>query len=217
MSDDAMKHYYARRAGEYESIYHKPERQHDLRLLESRIAELLAGHCVLEIACGTGYWTQFASRGARAITATDINPEVIAIAQTKTYHVAPNFQLADAYAPQNIAGDFDALLSAFWWSHIPKQRLAKFLGNLHKSLAPGSLMVFLDNRFAEGSSTPIAHTDKSGNTFQDRILKDGTTHRVLKNFPSADEVRASLAPFAETIEITELEYFWLAVCRTKRS
>lgn len=212
-----MKQYYARRAEEYEDIYQKPERQHDLRLLESRIAELLTRTNVLEIACGTGYWTQFASRSARSITATDINPEVIAIAQTKAYRVAPNFQLADAYAPQNIAGNFDALLSAFWWSHIPKQRLADFLGNLHKKLPTGALMVFFDNRYVESSSTPVAFADQFGNIYQDRTLKDGSTHRVLKNFPSADEVRASLAPFAETIEITELEYYWLAVCRTKRA
>ncbi len=115
---------------------------------------------MLEIACGTGYWTQFASSSALSITATDINPEVIAIAESKAYHVAPNFLIADAYAPQNIAGKFDALLSAFWWSHIPRQRLPEFLDNLHKRLPPGSLMVFLDNRYVEGSSTPLAFTDE---------------------------------------------------------
>ncbi len=215
MSDDTMKHYYARRAGEYESIYHKPERQHDLRLLESRIAEQFAGCNVLEIACGTGYWTQYASRTARSITATDINPEVIAIAKTKTYGVVPHFLIADAYTPQDIAGTFDALLSAFWWSHVPKQQLAEFLGNLHKRLPPGSLMVFMDNRYVEGSSTSPAITDESGDTFQSRILKDGTTHRVLKNFPSSEEIKNALARCAEDIQVTELEYYWLATCRTK--
>ena len=115
-----MKQYYARRADEYEAIYHKPERQSDLRLLESRIAEVFAGRKVLEIACGTGYWTQFASRSALSITATDINPEVIAVAETKQYGVVPRFIIADAYRLQEMAGDFAALLCAFWWSHVPK-------------------------------------------------------------------------------------------------
>lgn len=210
-----MKQYYARRAGEYESIYHKPERQHDLRLLESRIAEIFAGCNVLEIACGTGYWTQFASRNALSITATDINPEVIAIAAIKAFHTTPTFLIADAYAPQDIAGTFDALLSAFWWSHVPEQQLAEFLGNLHKRLPPRSLMVFLDNRYVEGSSTPLAFTDESGNTFQDRALADGTTHRVLKNFPSSEEIKNALTRYATDIQVTELKYYWLATCRTK--
>lgn len=210
-----MKQYYARRAGEYEGIYHKPERQHDLRLLESRIAEIFAGRIVLEIACGTGYWTQFASRNALSITATDINPEVIAIAKTKTYDVAPQFLIADAYTPQDITGNFDALLSAFWWSHVPKQQLAEFFGNLHKRLPPGSLIVFMDNRNVEGSSTPLAFTDESGNTFQDRPLKDGTTHRVLKNFPDSEEITNALTRYATDIQVTELEYYWLATCLTK--
>ncbi|MBK7091432.1 MAG: methyltransferase domain-containing protein [bacterium] len=209
-----MKQYYARRADEYEAIYHKPERQSNLRLLESRIAEVFAGRKVLEIACGTGYWTQFASRSALSITATDINPEVIAVAETKQYGVAPTFLIADAYRPQEIAGDFDALLCAFWWSHVPKQQLAEFLKPLSQKLPTGSLMVFLDNRYVEGSSTPIAHTDESGNTFQDRALKDGTTHRVLKNFPRSEEIKIALARFADDIEITELEYYWLAKCRS---
>lgn len=215
MSDDTMKQYYARRAGEYESIYHKPERQHDLRLLESRIAELFSGRHVLEIACGTGYWTQFAARTAHSITATDINPEVIAIAAAKEYRAAPLFLIADAYAPQNIVGDFDALLSAFWWSHVPKRHLAEFLGNLCKRLPPGSPIVFLDNRFVEGSSTPVAFTDQFGNTYQDRVLKDGSTHRVLKNFPGSDEIKSSLSPKAEDIAVLELEYYWLATGRTR--
>lgn len=212
-----MKQYYALRAGEYEGIYLMPERQDDLRVLESRIATIFAGHNVLEIACGTGYWTQFASRSARSITATDINPEVIAIAETKSYRVAPHFLIADAYNPQTIAGDFNALLSAFWWSHVPKQLLGEFLRQLHEKLPSGSLMVFLDNRYVVGSSTALSYTDEFENTFQDRTLKDGTSHRVLKNFPSSEQIKDALANCAEEIDVVGLEYYWLATCRTKRS
>lgn len=215
MSDDAMKQYYARRAGEYESIYHKPERQSDLRLLESRISTIFSGCSVLEIACGTGYWTQFASRSARSITASDINPEVIAIAKSKAYPVVPEFLIADAYAPDTIAGNFDAMLSAFWWSHVPKQRLEEFIGGLHKRLPAGALMVFVDNRYVEGSSTQVDFVDEAGNSYQDRTLKDGSAHRVLKNFPSSNEISRVLAPFAEEIAVTEIEYYWLVSCRRK--
>ena len=210
MPDESMKSYYAQRAREYERIYAKPERQADLRQLESRIGSMFTGCDVLEIACGTGYWTQFAANTARSITATDINPEVIAIAKSKSYRTQPIFLVADAYAPTTIPGKFNALLSAFWWSHIPKERLDEFLSALHQRLAPGSLVAFLDNRYVEGSSTLISSTDAYRNTYQDRRLDDGSIHHVLKNFPSIGEIEAALVGRSTDLEILELQYYWLA-------
>src|SRR5688572_19001903 len=50
--------YYSKRAGEYERIYEKPERQSDLAKLKDVVRSFFASHVVLEVACGTGYWTQ---------------------------------------------------------------------------------------------------------------------------------------------------------------
>ena len=69
-------------------------------------------------------------------------------------------------------------------------------------------MVFLDNRFVPGSSTPIAESDAEGNTYQVRTLADGSTHRVLKNFPDRDALMAIVAPLAAVIEYREWQYFW---------
>src|ERR1051326_861454 len=77
--------YYARRAGEYEKIFAKPERQPDLVALRALLPGLFAGRDVLEIACGTGYWTPIISESARSILATDINEEVLDIARHKAY------------------------------------------------------------------------------------------------------------------------------------
>ena len=86
MTDDAsLIDYYAKRANEYERIYQKPERQNDLEILRNLFRKILAGKNVLEIACGTGYWTQVISQTANSITATDINEEVLQIARTKIY------------------------------------------------------------------------------------------------------------------------------------
>ena len=59
MKDSALLDYYARRAQEYEQIYQKPERQIKLALLKAYLIKLLAERDVLEVACGTGYWTAF--------------------------------------------------------------------------------------------------------------------------------------------------------------
>jgi len=46
---------------------------------------VIRGLDVLEVACGTGYWTQSVARGADATLATDLNTEVMEIARLKHY------------------------------------------------------------------------------------------------------------------------------------
>src|SRR5882672_3878728 len=82
-STPPMEHYYSKRAAEYEQIYQKPERQHELEWLRSRVPELCRGRTVLEVACGTGYWTQFIARTAARVHACDINESVLEVAREK--------------------------------------------------------------------------------------------------------------------------------------
>ncbi len=81
---DQLADYYAKRATEYERIYAKPERQADLAALRARIGKIFKGKHVLELACGTGYWTDVIASSAAQVTALDVNEEVLKIARTKT-------------------------------------------------------------------------------------------------------------------------------------
>jgi demethylmenaquinone methyltransferase/2-methoxy-6-polyprenyl-1,4-benzoquinol methylase len=74
-------------------------------------------------------------------------------------------------------------------------------------------MVFMDNRFVAGSSTPINRRDAEGNTYQVRRLEDGSEHEVLKNFPTESEVREVLADRATGFSWTELPYYWFLTYR----
>jgi demethylmenaquinone methyltransferase/2-methoxy-6-polyprenyl-1,4-benzoquinol methylase len=56
---------------------------------------------------------------------------------------------------------------------------------------------------------PIAETDEEGNTYQHRVLKDGSTHRVLKNFPSEAELAEVFAPWASAWKFQQRDNFWL--------
>ena len=80
---NSMEHYYQARAPEFESVYEKPERQADLAKLRSWLEKETRGATVLEIACGTGYWTGVAAAVARAITATDFNAGPLEIARSR--------------------------------------------------------------------------------------------------------------------------------------
>ena len=211
-----LERYYARRAAEYERIYDKPERQHELEWLRHRVPELLRERIVLEVACGTGYWTQFIARTARKVHACDINESVLEIAREKPIprdRVA--FFKADAISLEGVPAGCDAAFAGFWWSHVRKSELAKFVANLSAKLVPGSLVVMLDNSFAEGSSTAMSRRDAEGNTYQMRSLANGEEHEVLKNFPTAAELADAMRPVAAEAHLESLKYYWLMVARLK--
>lgn len=209
-----MEAYYARRAAEYERIYSKPERQADLARMRDDIPALFKGAHVLEIACGTGYWTPLIAEQAESVTALDYNQETMEIARRKSYPKKNvTFQQGDAYALPGWPRKFTAAYAGFWWSHVPLARLDAFLGGLSKHLERGATVAFMDNRYVERSSTPISRRDAEGNAYQNRRLDDGSTHEVLKNFPSPQELQARLKRFGNDVRCTEYEYYWLATYR----
>jgi SAM-dependent methyltransferase len=208
--------YYAARAAEYERVYDKPERQSDLGLLRGIVAEYFRGCGVLEVACGTAYWTAHIAATARSVTATDISSEVLEVARAKPWPqpATVTFGVADAFDLAAVTGQFDAAFVGFWWSHVPRARLGEFLEGLHDRLLPDARVMVLDNGYVEGSSTPISRRDATGDTYQRRTLSTGDSTEVLKNFPSADEVRDRLLRHHGTaVEVVSLEYFWYATCR----
>jgi demethylmenaquinone methyltransferase/2-methoxy-6-polyprenyl-1,4-benzoquinol methylase len=79
----SMRDYYARRATYYERVYLKPERQRDLRTMEAWLPSMFVGRRVLEVACGTGWWTPHGASFAREWLATDQNPETIEVARRR--------------------------------------------------------------------------------------------------------------------------------------
>lgn len=209
-TEASMAAYYARRAAEYERIYAKPERQADLRAMAAALAAPFAGRRVLELACGTGWWTPHGAARAAHWRATDLNPETLAVARSKPLPPAVRLQRADAYTLAELGDEtFDAAFAGFWWSHVPRTRLRAWLDTLHARLQPGAVVVLMDNRYVPGSSTPIHRRDADGNTYQRRPLDDGSLHEVLKNFPDADEAIAALGLRARAPVWTAHTHYWV--------
>jgi demethylmenaquinone methyltransferase/2-methoxy-6-polyprenyl-1,4-benzoquinol methylase len=208
---ETLAGYYAKRAPEYERIYAKPERQKDLHTLRKFVARTLAGCDVLEVACGTGWWTEVLAGTARSVVATDINDEVLAIAKTKSFPCDNvSFQRCDALRLDQVSGEFNAGLAAFWWSHLTRAALQQFMHSFHSRLKPGSTVVFIDNIYVEGSSTPISRRDADRNTYQMRKLDDGSSTEVLKNFPTDAEMAEALGDIADGLRVDRSTYYWAA-------
>jgi len=195
-------------AAEYDHGYLKPERQENLRIVEDWLPDFFSKAKVLEVACGTGYWTQFIAPAAEHIVAIDTAPETIRMARKRITNSKVSFIDGDAYELEHDIGKFNAAFAGFWFSHIPKARRREFILGLNALLEPGSKVILIDNRYVEGSSSPLTQYDAHGNTYQTRILEDGTAHRILKNFPCASEFKSLMIDLGQQCKFTSWEYFW---------
>ncbi len=202
--------YYQNRAKEYDLVYDKPERQNDLKKLHAYLKKAFEHKTVLEIACGTGYWTQTIAETCQMIHATDINSAVLEIAQSRNYntpHVL--FEQKDLWSFERVAEHMDGLFGGFIWSHLLKKDLPRFLNMVKNLVAQNGVLVFIDNKYVEGSNTPIARIDDYSNTYQIRKLQNGAEYEVLKNFPTKTEMAILIAPFGLEMEWMELDYYWV--------
>ena len=206
-----LSEYYAQRAAYFEEIYQLPERQSDLDELTRHLQLLMNNKKVMEVACGTGYWTERIVDHAGSILATDVTESMLELAKKKSaLKQRVNFAIADAFDLPK--GHFNACMAGFWWSHVKRSEQSAFLNGLQNACGSGVLLVMFDNCYVEGDSTPIARTDLEGNTFQIRTLPDGSRHEIIKNFPSDSALRKKLAGHARDIRITRLTYFWMLTC-----
>lgn len=190
----SMLDYYNKRLSEYEAIYAKPERQADLKKLVAQLQVDVANCSVLELACGTGWWTERLAPHASSWTATDADTGALEVVQHKAIKGVVSIQTLNAYQPQFTA-QVDCVFAAHWCSHLLFVEYSAFFKAVNQCLKPGGRLIMLDNNYVAGSSTPISRTDADGNTYQTRPLKDGSTHEVLKNFPTHDQLRTAAQPF----------------------
>jgi ubiquinone/menaquinone biosynthesis C-methylase UbiE len=208
-ADSSMQAYYAARAPYYDAVYEKPERRTDIALLRNAVESRFARRSVIEVACGTGYWSQFIAPVAALLVATDATAEPLEFAKLRPRTEAVRFVQADAYALPVGLGKFDAAFAGLWLSHVPVASRAHFFASLHRVLLAGAHVVLIDNSEVQCVELPIVERDADGNTYQHRRLRDGSVHRVLKNFPTEAELVSMIGGFGELPRYRRLENFWL--------
>lgn len=162
------------------------------------------GRDVLEVACGTGNWTQVLAKRARSVVATDVNEAVLEIARTKAYasHLV-RFEVADAYALETVEGTFNAGFAADWWSHIPKSAVRAFATGLVRKLEAESRVVLIDMLPTEELNRMFSHYDEEGNLIHRRRFVDGQVFEVVKNFPTQDDLVEAFRGIADGLDYRE--------------
>lgn len=215
---DPLVEYYSQRAPDYEQIWRRndPARQAEQSALASAMQEAFPNCRVLEVACGTGYWTRLVAVVAEHIVAVDLSPAMLSLARQKQIERA-DFREADAYELGSLPGPFNGGLAAFWFSHIPRQRLPEFLDGFHRQLSPDAWVVLADNVYVPGVGGELVTHPGTADTFKRRQQADGSAIDVLKNYYSAEELEDILRPRATGLQITIGKSFWWAVYTLKEA
>jgi demethylmenaquinone methyltransferase/2-methoxy-6-polyprenyl-1,4-benzoquinol methylase len=93
---------------------------------------------VLELACGTGTWTQVLLPIAHDITAIDAAPEMLTIARQKLGNAPVSYQQADVFQwePRQ---EYDLVFFANWLSHVLPKDLDAFLRKVARAVRPGDI------------------------------------------------------------------------------
>jgi len=123
MSNDTLAAYYNDIAADYDRLHAYPEREDELGDLQDAVADLFAGHMVLELGCGTGFWTETLAYVAASIMAIDTSAAMLAVACARGLDPAVvTFAQGDALALADTPGEYSACFIGGWWSHLPRRR-----------------------------------------------------------------------------------------------
>jgi SAM-dependent methyltransferase len=163
---------------------------------------------VLELACGTGLWTQQLVGAARRITAVDSSPESLELNRAQLNSPTVRYLQADLFAwhPEE---QFDAVFFGFWLSHVPAEKFEAFWRMVAASLKPGGRMFFVDSKY-EPTSTAQDHRlgDPDEGTVL-RRLNDGREFRIVKNFYRAEALAGRLQTLGWTTDLHETPRYFL--------
>jgi len=251
MTDDIIQQqiaYYRARAGEYDEWFYRKGRYDrgaelnqawfdEVEVVMQLLHSLPRVERVLELACGTGIWTQELAKLGEQVVAIDASAEVIAINRGKLLDPTPRpppriqgggerrsldpgnmeyqqgsveYVQADLFAWEP-DGQYDLVFFSFWLSHVPPENLDAFLDNVRRATKPGGRLFAIDS-MPDSTSSAINHEAyQPESIYHTRKLNDGQEFTIVKIFYQPEALQRKLAEhgFDATVR-TSGRYFWYA-------
>jgi ubiquinone/menaquinone biosynthesis C-methylase UbiE len=193
--------YYRERASEYEEWFfrqgrydrgenHRQQWFSEVSEIEAALRFIAPSGDILELACGTGLWTQHLVNFATHLTAIDASPEMLALNQQRVGSTSIEYISADLFnwTPNC---QFDFIFFGFWLSHVPMEQFDPFWQMVKKALKPDGRVFFIDSLLTQ-ESTARNHTALNRQGYSERKLNDGRTYRVVKIFHEPTQLQELL-------------------------
>ncbi len=210
--------YYQARATEYDQWFFRQGRYDqgpeqnvrwfaELEQIQQALAAFAPNGRVLELACGTGLWTEQLAQHAQSITAVDAAPEMLALNRRRLGGANVQYVQADLFAWQPDT-QYDVVFFSFWLSHVPPDRFDDFWSRVRAALRPSGRVFFIDSRYEPSATATDQRLKNPDSTTVQRRLNDGQEFEIVKIFYEPDRLASRLADLGCRIDVhTTARYF----------
>ncbi|HEX6966523.1 MAG TPA: class I SAM-dependent methyltransferase [Gemmatimonadaceae bacterium] len=163
---------------------------------------------VLELACGTGWWTEQLLRCAEHVTAVDASAEVLALNRARVGAERVRFVQADLFRwrPDE---RYDAVFFSFWLSHVPPDRFESFWQLVRSALVPAGRVFFIDSLRTETSTATDHRLPDTHDVIALRRLNDEREFRIYKIFYHPDALADRLRALGWHATVTTTANYFL--------
>lgn len=210
--------YYRARAGEYDEWFYRTGRYdhgeelnqnwfNEVAVVKNALHQLKPVTNILELACGTGIWTQELLSIGQKITAIDASIEVIEINRSKLGALNVDYRQLDLFSWEPDE-EYDFVFFSFWLSHVPPTLLDSFLTKVYNSVRLEGQFFIVDSRFSPTSTAQNHTLQYDENIYEKRKLNDGQEFNIIKIFYQPDALLKKLTEvgFSAEVRVTE-NYF----------
>jgi len=212
--------YYRARAAEYDQWFLRQGRHNrgvehcaqwfgEVELVRAQLAELAPFGDTLELAGGTGLWTERLAPGASSLTVVDASAEMLELNRARLGETPVHYIQHDIFSfePEQ---RYDFLFFGFWLSHVPSERFDEFWELARRCLKPSGRFFFVDS-VKETQSTAVNHVLPLEDDCETlvRKLNDGREFRIFKLFYQPDDLQAKLKSRGWNAFVRQTEHFFL--------
>jgi SAM-dependent methyltransferase len=214
-----QRSYYRARAPEYDEWWQRRGRfdrgeeqqvewQRQVAVVDDALASFGATGSVLELAGGTGWWTERLARTADRLTVVDSSPEVLARNRERVGRADVNYVVGDLF-DWRADSPYDVVFFSFWLSHVPRARFGEFWSLVHSCLTPSGRVFLIDNRNDPARDTTmkdpfVLHDDADLHL---RRLRHGGRYRVVSVMYEPGELQSLIDAEGWTAEIQATRWF----------
>ena len=178
--------------------------------VRAALAGFHPGGRILELACGTGIWTEQLLPFASRLTAVDASAEMLKLNAARLGSSAIRYVEADLFSWQPGEGErYDTIFFGFWLSHVPAESFEVFWELVRRCLAPGGRMFFVDSRRQETSTARDHVLPNPEAAVLSRRLNDGREFQVYKVFYDPDDLTTRLRRLGWDPTVSQTPHYFL--------
>lgn len=164
---------------------------------------------LLELAAGSGFWTQRLVLTADHVTVVDISPGALESNRVRLGPMASRVRYIEAdLFDWRATEKYDVIFFAFWLSHVPADRFVEFWAGIEACLAPQGRIFLLETLPARLAYSAGAGTPDPSKTVMVRKYQ-GREYRVYKHYHTPNELNARLRELGWNAELRATPEFFL--------